>query len=259
MMQSNLEKRKRYWVLKICLINNEYGGLSVQELYSQQPKELSIDYGELDLILKELIGKKWIKPENKVGWSKKTYFYRTTNEGVRELRKVKILDTEFYKILELLPPDYLSRIRIINLEKFVLYATICSLLYINSIQLLPNHPLLSLLSLGLTLFFIPLGASYFIRIMLFHVVSLTENISKKTAIALTNKSGLISAISTMILVATAIVILWYQGSITVRWVGISAIIFGCILNGWIKNLLVWHGMLKNWLKGIGEKMSKDAE
>ena len=202
-MSSKQEKRKRHWILEMCHLNDKYGGLSMQDLYTQQSKDLEISYGEIDLILKDLNKRGLLKPQSKPGWA--VHFYKITEEGKKELAKLNYNDAEFHKLLSLMPLEYL-KIRVINVENFILWGTFAFMSYTTAIFSRQWSTSWALVFFGLSFLLMPVAIGYFMRVLTPHLINFSERLFKKTAFVMKMQSGVIAGMFTTILLIIAIII-----------------------------------------------------
>ena len=152
----------------MCFVNNRFGGLSIQDLYNQQHKDLELDYGVIDRSVGELTKKDLLKPEKKHGWSEEVHFYKITEKGKKELNRLKASGVEFYKVLSLLPPYYELRYRLYNIEHLFFHAFFTLLFFkFTLFSLSYNYIWAGFIFAFLTFCFFPFASFYLIEVLIF--------------------------------------------------------------------------------------------
>lgn len=226
---SDSDKIKRLWILYMCYISDKYGGLSVQDIFRQQHRDLEIKYSELDKILNGLVNDKLLNPENKPGWAVEVYFYKITEKGKKELKLIKTVDSEFYKILSLLPPEHELKYRLYNLEHFLFHFVLSFIFFKLTLFLFSSkHFIIGLVTFFLTFAFLPFAMNYFIRVAIFTLNQILIRAFGKTSSFLDKNSKQTSNAIVLFLILIALSLIYFN-SLPAFLAAIGGIILALIL------------------------------
>lgn len=256
------ESTIKKWILYMCYLNDQYGGISELEIFENKNKAITQDQGDLMKMVREL-KKEGFLDENSVN-GRFNFLYKITLSGRALIFNQKhTSEVEFQKVLRLAPPEYELRIRLKNLEKFAIFGVFTFMSYTSAVILISKTPILTLILIGMSFFFMPLAIINFTRVTLPYLIEFTERIFKKTALNMLNYSLRISRIVTITLIIVALGLAFYAGNLKFGWVGIAgvsaSIIFSCVFGSSIRNLIDWQGWLSNKIKKLGEFIQKESE
>jgi len=191
-MLTKRETRKKHWILQMCSVSGKHG-ISKDDLYRKQHPDLEISYGDIYKITKEFLEKDLIISENKDGWANEVHFYKLTKSGKKELKKLKLLDSEFYKVLSLMPSEYELKYRLYNIEHLIFHSILTILFYSLTLKSFSNgYSKTGLSLLLLTFIFFPFALGYLLEILLFTLNQITTNLFGKTYFVLKKYSKGIS-------------------------------------------------------------------
>lgn len=242
----------------MCNANDKYGGLSIQEFYAEQPKDLEISYGDLDFIIKGLVNEKLIEGTNKSGWAEEVYFYKITKSGKKEIRKISS-DLEFYKILSLMPPHYGLRYRVYNIEHFLFHAVFTLVFFKLTLFLISYQYIeLGLICALLTFTFLPFAISYLTNILMFTLNQTLNNLFGKTYSHLSTDSKLISNIIVVIFIIIALIPIYFY-SITYFFVSLGGIIISILFKKGLENVKYVRDKIDLFVKNAKELFNTNKE